>query len=362
MTQLIDNEGVWCRQAAVCILCGCEGDVVYTNLRDGRLGAPGLWDVRWCRGCQLGWLDPRPLPEEVPKLYPDGYDTHALEERSGWRRRARRWLRDDILSAWLGYDRAARSFFQRSVGAILGWPRLLRDRAELAVMALPAWRRGRVLDVGSGNGQLLAQLCEFGWEVQGAELDDRAARIARHKFGIPVGVATMRDAQIRQKFHAVIMNHVIEHLHDPLRDLVICRSWLEPGGQLVVTTPNVWSVGHRFWRSSWRGLDPPRHFFLFSLKSLRSLLSLAGYVVNRLGTTSRQAAWYWQASYLGAERRECCRRFAGRHVLVRASGALVELAEGLCPVRECGEEELVAICSAGDRNGRADGVAEKASD
>ena len=362
MTELIDNEGVWCRRAAACLLCDREGHVVYAHLRDRWLSVPGVWDVRWCGECELAWLDPRPLPEEASRLYPEGYSTHRLEESGRWRRTARRWLRDAVLSTWLGYDRVARSFCQRSVGAIFGWPRLLRDRAELAVMALPASRRGRVLDVGCGNGRLLAELREFGWEVQGVEPDDRAARIARHKFGIPVEVATIREAQIRQKFHAVLMNHVIEHLDDPLRDLVICRSWLEPGGQLVVTTPNVRSVGHRFWRSSWRGLDPPRHFFLFSLKSLRSLLRLAGYVVSRLGTTSRGAAWCWEGSSLGGERRKWCAGFGGRHVLVRASGALVELAEGLWPVREFGGEELVAICSVGDRNGRADGVAENASD
>ena len=41
---------------------------------------------------------------------------------------------------------------------------------------------------------------------------------------------------------------------------------------------------------------------------------------------------------------------------------MVELAEGLCPVREFGGELLVAICSVGDRKGRANGVAEQASD
>lgn len=47
---------------------------------------------------------------------------------------------------------------------------------------------------------------------------------------------------------------------------------------------------------------------------------------------------------MGGKRRERYSWFPGRDPLIRASGALIELMEGLWPVREFGGEELVAIC------------------
>lgn len=164
-------------------------------------------------------------------------------------------------------------------------------------MALPARRRGKVLDTGCGNGRLLAQLRELGWEVQGLEPDARAARIARGEFGVPVEVAAIGDVEIQQKIPRYHYEPRDRAPDDPLHALEICRSWLEPGGQLVVTTPNLTSVGHRFWRSSWRGLEIPRHFFLFTRKSLRSLLERAGYDVKLLRPTGRVASWCWQESW-----------------------------------------------------------------
>jgi hypothetical protein len=52
---------------------------------------------------------------------------------------------------------------------------------------------------------------------------------------------------------------------------------LKPGGKLVVATPNGSSLSHRFFQQAWRGLEPPRHLYIFSPQSIRRTLNLAGF-------------------------------------------------------------------------------------
>lgn len=48
---------------------------MYRDLRDELYGAPGRWGFRRCPRDNLWWLDPRPLADELPKVYAR-YCTH----------------------------------------------------------------------------------------------------------------------------------------------------------------------------------------------------------------------------------------------------------------------------------------------
>ena len=105
---------------------------------------------------------------------------------------------------------------------------------------LKADDRGRLLDVGSGNGLFLHQMKRLGGAVAGVELDGRAASVARAKFGLEVFEGPLEEATFPDEyFDAITMNHVIEHVLDPVGLLKECRRVLRPGGKLVVTTLNI---------------------------------------------------------------------------------------------------------------------------
>ena len=53
-------------------------------------------------------------------------------------------------------------------------------------------------------------------------------------------------------------------------------------------TPNIDSVGHRLLRRRWRGLEPPRHLFLYNPSTMRELLRRAGFTdVDVIATAAR---------------------------------------------------------------------------
>ena len=51
-------------------------------------------------------------------------------------------------------------------------------------------------------------------------------------------------------------------------------------------TPNVDSLGHSYFGRSWRDLDPPRHIYLFSRKTLDTILSRAGFLQSEVRTSA----------------------------------------------------------------------------
>ena len=135
--------------------------------------------------------------------------------------------------------------------------------------------RRRLLDVGCGEGAFLAEMRRAGWDVQGLEPDATAAATARAA-GVPVVERPLEPHAFPSgSFDALTMNHVIEHLHDPIEALRICHDLLSPGRVLWIATPNLGSRGHDLFGRDWVGLDPPRHLVLFTRSSLARAVAKA---------------------------------------------------------------------------------------
>jgi SAM-dependent methyltransferase len=131
-----------------------------------------------------------------------------------------------------------------------------------------------------------------GWNIQGVEIDRKSAMIATKTFGIPVHIGTLEEAKYSNGyFDAITLSHVIEHVHDPIILLRECFRILKPSGCLVVSTPNITSLGHARFERNWRGLEPPRHLYLFSRSTIENIASKAGFQKIKVWTTPANAEW-----------------------------------------------------------------------
>lgn len=149
-------------------------------------------------------------------------------------------------------------------------------------------RPGRLLDVGCATGRFMSVAQNRGWDVEGVELNDDTASIARED-GLNVTTGTLESLDSAQQFDAITMWDVVEHVPDPLGLLRAAHRLVAPGGRLWLATPNVdglfpkasLKVAPKVGR--WPHPEPPYHLTQFSERTLRHALGRAGFhdvVVN----------------------------------------------------------------------------------
>jgi SAM-dependent methyltransferase len=144
---------------------------------------------------------------------------------------------------------------------------------------------GQLLDIGCGAGALLDVGRESGWRVEGQEISSVGAAEGRSK-GHVVRVGELADCGFNpQSFDAATMIEVIEHLRDPRPTLAAARSYLRPGGWLLVTTGDVGSWFARFQGHRWGYIRPPGHVSYFTRQSLARVLISCGFKVTRIVAT-----------------------------------------------------------------------------
>lgn len=154
--------------------------------------------------------------------------------------------------------------------------------------------RGRLLDVGCGHGLLLDEARRRGYVVNGIELSEDAARYARGRLDLPVREIPIEHRSLdRERFDAILLIDVLEHLDDPRRSLRRCMELLAPGGALLVATPDPSApiarlAGRRWWSYI------PAHYCLIPRVTLRELLSADGLVVaTDVGLRRTFSLAYW---------------------------------------------------------------------
>jgi SAM-dependent methyltransferase len=124
------------------------------------------------------------------------------------------------------------------------------DRLRQLTPHLPAAPAGgRWIDVGCGNGAMLALLRRRGWRPYGVEADLGSAHELQAVHGFPVipygtwlaaADAERGDKDGLRKVAAVVsFFDTLEHLLDPVAAVRTARSFTQPGGLIVVEAPDL---------------------------------------------------------------------------------------------------------------------------
>ena len=253
----MNNEGIMCTPAPTCVACGSNGQVVYTDLRDSLFGSPGNWSLRRCY-CGLSWLDPQPRVDEIYKLYAEYY-THNSSAEGQY------------------HGKGATAILKRTLAILFWWKQAV---FQTDLFHLQGMKPGNLLEVGCGNGDFLAAAVRSGWQAFGIDFDEKAIAAARARMipGLKAAVGDIYSHKLSDDaFDAIVMNNVIEHLPDPPRVFAACHRLLKKGGRLVMITPNIDALGLTVYGRHWRGLEIPRHLYIFNNKTLRTFAKKAGF-------------------------------------------------------------------------------------
>jgi SAM-dependent methyltransferase len=251
-----------------------------------------------CAACGVATTDPFPTPEELDAAYGD-------------------WYRPDAGRFSGPGDRL-----------------LSRTRARLAARVEKCAPPGPVLDVGAGDGSLVAALRATGREALGLE---RGARDIPH-----VVARAIEDVHDQQA--AIVFWHSLEHLPEPAEALAHAAGLLKRGGLLVVAVPNAGSLQAQLFGNRWLALDLPRHLVHLTAPALVDRLRGLGLHVRRVShVRGGQVLFGWLHGLVGLlpgnpDLYDAIRRPEARRTGLRGGARLLTLAAAvvLAPVAGAG--------------------------
>lgn len=186
-----------------CPLCGTFVEAALFRRPDGL-------QIRRCGICQTFFVSPAPTHDALSLFYRNYHRTHFNDPIASVAE-----LRMDLDQTDPYLD-----------------PRIqtLSSHVEL--------RSTIVLDVGCGKGKFLYQLQKLGAQAHGLELDETAIHFARGLGLENVRLGTVESMPGKSNFTLISALDVIEHPVRPMDMLESMVRLLEPGGLILIWTPN----------------------------------------------------------------------------------------------------------------------------
>ena len=121
----------------------------------------------------------------------------------------------------------------------------------------------RLLEIGSGMGHLVGQL-EDTFETYGMDLNHWAVKQSKSV----IEKTNLQTASAQElpfsdnSFNVVIIKQIVEHLPDPQKAIQEIGRVTEPGGTLILATPNLDSLLKPWKGEKWIGYQDPTHISL----------------------------------------------------------------------------------------------------
>lgn len=151
----------------------------------------------------------------------------------------------------------------------------------------------KILEIGCACGATMMEIKNYNpsAHLYGMELNEAAAEIADN-FGevYTDNFENVDNPTFANYFDCIIMADVLEHLYDTDKSLQKVMSWLKPGGQLILSVPNVAFIGNVLttlqgqWSYGESGILDKTHVRFFTFSSLSEKLKENGFVVRKLNS------------------------------------------------------------------------------
>ena len=180
-----------------------------------------------------------------------------------------------------GYDdyAAERTYREGRARDLLDWI------AEAANVHPP----GTLLEVGSGFGFTRRAAAERGFSTTGVDVNPHAAAAARALYGMDTFRGTLAEALASRAitsgtFDLVLYQFVLEHLPDPVDELIRAANALSTNGVIALLLPSADAYELEVFGGAYRSLRHD-HLHLFSRASIAHALDAAGLDLVALTST-----------------------------------------------------------------------------
>jgi 2-polyprenyl-3-methyl-5-hydroxy-6-metoxy-1,4-benzoquinol methylase len=206
------------------------------------------FDFSKCTNCSFVWLNPTPSQKCLNSFYPSHY--HGFNTQS--------------------------NYVIKNLYKLVNY---FRIKKYLDFLKKP---NSSLLDVGCADANYFDTLKKISPHVHCTGIENNEEIVSKAlKYGRNVKLGTIDDLDQSLKYNLIIMNNLIEHVRDPVQELIKARSLLKDDGVIYIETPNTDSWDSKLFKKYWGGLHTPRHTFLFNPNSTYSVCQLTKLKVEK---------------------------------------------------------------------------------
>lgn len=248
-----------------CAVCGNEQNNKAYILSEMMFGLKDEFKYFECAGC--GCFQIEIIPDNMEKYYPDNYYSLNQLNEKPLKFNYFKQLQYDHLSGYKKSLLGAAAAFRYN-------PEIYLWFKELGV----AEKSAKILDIGCGKGNLLKQLFQVGFtNLTGIDpfiTDDII-------YNPHLKILKKSVFETEGQFDLIMMHHSLEHMPNHLEVLKRIHLLLNQNGKLLIRIPVMSEPLFDKYGVNMVSLDPPRHFFIHSIKSIKLLLLKTGFVLKK---------------------------------------------------------------------------------
>ena len=246
---------------------GYFGKMTYCNLchsiKFAEVPFHYFWDNRKfkgvkCTSCGLVTIDPLPTPEDIRRLYSEGYfidGAHTLDKL--------RMTYEELADQ---QSRERRIEYIRT--------RILKEKPDTK----------SVFEIGAAIGHFLDAAKELNLEVSGVEISPEACLKAKRRFGIDLIQGDFEEIDIsgmESKWDCVFAGDVFEHFRNPSLVLSKIYQILSEDGIVVIRIPSTFNLlstkiamaAFKMLRVNKRLPDNPYHLYEYTTETIKRMFS-----------------------------------------------------------------------------------------
>lgn len=154
----------------------------------------------------------------------------------------------------------------------------------------------KILDVGSGSGIIPYVFYNAGFKnIEG--IDPFLSSDIIYSNGLKIRKGDFLYLN-ESGWDKIMYNHSFEHLSNPIEHLNKAYSSLNKDGVCIIRIPTASSFAWNKYGVNWVQLDAPRHFFLYTLDSMRILAEKSGFEISSISFESTSFQFLGSEQYL----------------------------------------------------------------
>jgi SAM-dependent methyltransferase len=242
-------------------------------VKEMMIGIGDTFNYLECSNC--GVLQLIDIPKDLDKYYPDNYFSYSNVDGLVNKTIIYVYLKlyNNIIykKSLIGKILLKYFDFENKFFSLTQIGKLVKSFIDLNILS----KDSNILDIGCGAGQFLQIFEKMGFNnLYGVDI-----HIMQKKTDINFVETTLEQYETNLKFDLIFLKDSFEHMDNQLECINRLKELLTDNGRIILTIPLKSSL-YKTYGSYYYDIDAPRHFYIHTLKSFKTLLNDSGIKID----------------------------------------------------------------------------------